>query len=279
MRGLGISPLVFIVLLTVSLCGCQEDEDTLARVGGEKVQIAAFQAQLEAITGTSWKTVEVRVASRLLDQFIDQEVVVAATREQHLSRIPQDPGRRSFAVRMAIDELCGPVPQIAPEVLEAEIRRQLESTQPAQAHVRQMLLRTLEEANAARARLEAGEGFGSVSAEVSQAPNAEGGGELGMVAEGTLPEEMDSVIFAMAVGEISEPVAGPAGHHLFEVLEVIPAGVPARAQVELEVRRRLTEDASRTFIQECVRRLAEEVGVKIYPDHLWFPYTGKYHQE
>jgi parvulin-like peptidyl-prolyl isomerase len=266
------------VLVVAALCGCREREETLARVGGEQVQITAFQTHLEAVTGTSWKTVEVRVASRLLDQFLDQEVVVAAAHEQNLNQIPNDPARRSLAVRMVVDELCGPVPQVAPETLDEEIRHHLEKKQPAQAHVRQLLLRTREEALAARQRLEAGEDFVAVSTEVSQAPNADGGGELGMVAQGTLPEEMDAVIFAMTVGEISEPVAGTAGFHLFEVLEIIPEGTPARSQVEAQVRRQLHEEVSRSFIQECISRLAEEVGVKIYPNHLWFPYTGKYYQ-
>jgi parvulin-like peptidyl-prolyl isomerase len=212
----------------------------------------------------------------LLDQFLDQEVVVAAAREQHGLSAPSDPSRRSAVVRSLLEEVCGPPPSPPAEQVEAEVQRRIEERQPAQAHIRQMLLFSHEDALAARQRLAGGESFVDVSIDVSMAPNAAGGGELGMVKQGTLPVEMDDVIFAMAAGEVSDPIASPAGYHIFEVLEVVPEGAPTRAQVEGQVKRELSEEALRSFTRDCFDRLANEVGVRVYTDHLWFQYTGKF---
>jgi parvulin-like peptidyl-prolyl isomerase len=265
------------LMILVAVTGCRASEDVLARVGSEQVRAESFHGYLEAVTGEPWKAVEQRVASRLLDQFLDQEVVVAAAYEQHGLSAPSEPGRRSAVVRTMVEEVCGPPPPPPAEQIEAEVQKRIEEPRPAQAHVRQMLLYSKEDALAARQRLADGESFVEVSIDVSMAPNAAGGGELGMVKQGTLPVEMDDVIFAMAAGEVSDPIASPAGYHIFEVLEAVPEGTPAHDLVESQVKRELGEEILRRFTQDCVERLADEVGVRVYPSHIWFQYTGKYH--
>ncbi len=259
--------------------GCRAPRDAVAVAGGEHLPVSAFQAYLEAVTGEEWQAVEQRVASRLLDQFLDQEVVVAAVISSNALPPPVQPGRRSAAVRQLLSEVCGPVPPVPRELVEQQVSLRLEQTEPARAHVRQMLLGSSEEAAAARQRVVDGEEFVKVSTEVSMAANADSGGELGLVVEGTLPEPMDEVIFAMTAGSITEPIQSPAGFHIFEVLEMNAAGPPDRGLVEIEVVQALGEEHSRDFIKKCVEDLAVDVGVEVYTGNLWFQYDGKYRED
>ncbi len=265
-----------VLVVGAATLACGAGENVIARVGGHEIDVESLQAYLEGVTGSNWQEVERRVASRLLDQLIDQEVVAASAQDRRESVIPDDPAARSAAVRSLLREVCGPVPPVPDDVLDDEITRRLEQVQPARAHVRQLLLKSLDGAEAVRQRLSQGEDFGRLSIEVSQAPNAEGGGELGYVVQGTLPPDLDEVIFAMEPGTTSRPVASPAGYHIFQVLEVIPEGPPRRAEVELEARRDLSEVYARDFARECVDRLAATVGVTMFRDHLWFEYEGRY---
>jgi peptidyl-prolyl cis-trans isomerase C len=178
-----------------------------------------------------------------------------------------------------MDELCGPPGEPSPEEVAGEVARRLGENVPAQAHVRQVLVDSLEEAEAARGRLVAGEDFVTVSREVSRAPNAMDGGELGFFLQGSLPEDIDDVIFALEPGEFSEPVQGPSGYHVFQVLEVVPSGPPDREDIELAVRTELGEQGAREHTQRCVDRLADEIGVEVNSDKLWFPYEGKYAED
>jgi parvulin-like peptidyl-prolyl isomerase len=256
--------------------GCGVEDGVLATVGEAKVDLATFQEHLEAATGEPWEGVTDPVASRLLDQFLDQEIVlVAANRGDHAD-VPSEPGIRSARVRLLLDGLCGPPPPPDPELVEVEVASALSVDLPARAHVRQMLLNSLEEAEDARRQLDEGADFVELSRNVSRAPNAEGGGDLGLLTQGGLSADLDDVIFALQAGEISEPVSGPSGYHIFQVLEVVPAGPPPRSEIEPGVRRRLGEVSAREHSAECVRRLAGEVGVRVILDQLWFHYQGRY---
>jgi len=275
-RRLGRLALLATVLVATA---CGVDEGTLATVGDEAVSLSAFQDHLAAVTGEPWQGVTNAVASRMLDQFLDQEVVAVAARHDRVIDLPSDPGGRSARVRALLEELCGPPPEPDAAAVEAAIAEASSTTRPARAHVRQMLLRNREEAEDARGQLLAGADFVTLSKQVSLAPNADGGGELGFLTQGGLPEELDEVIFALAEGEISEPVPGPSGYHIFQVLEAVPSGSPPRSEVEPEVRRRLVEGAARKHAADCVGRLAHQVGVKVLPDRLWFRYEGRYQEE
>lgn len=45
--------------------------------------------------------------------------------------------------------------------------------------------------------------------------DANGGGDLGWLSQGDLPEQLESVLLAMQPGEVSAPTRGPAGYHIF----------------------------------------------------------------
>jgi hypothetical protein len=258
------------------VAGCGISAQVVATVGDNQVEVAAVQTYLGAAAGMDWQVVEERVASRLLDQFLDQEVVAAAAAMRREVEIPVDPGARSAAVRALLAEVCGPPPALPQEDLDVEVERRLQEIRPTRAHVRQLLLDTKAEAELARKRLVQGESFLEVSREVSRAPNAGAGGELGMVVQGTLPEDLDRVIFELGEGQISPPVSSPAGYHVFQVLEVVSEGPADRFEVEATVRREFGERSARGFTRDCVDRLAGEVGVELHEEHLWFRYKGRY---
>jgi peptidyl-prolyl cis-trans isomerase C len=182
-------------------------------------------------------------------------------------------------VQRLLDELCGPASEPSETEISTEVGRRVEEKRPARAHVRQLLVDSNEHGLEALERLSAGEDFVEVSRQLSRAPNASDGGELGYFDHGSLPPEIDEVIFSLSPGEYSEPVQGPSGYHVFQVLEVVPEGPPDLAEVETVVRTELAQKLVREHIQGCIGQLASEIGVEIYDKHLWFPYTGRYSEE
>jgi peptidyl-prolyl cis-trans isomerase C len=271
---------LFVVLaVSAAFLACGVEEGVLATVGEDQVTLTAFQDYLGAATGELWQAATEPVASRLLDQFLDQEILIAAAVRESAIDVPSTPEARSARVRLLVDGLCGSAPPPAEERVEERIADAQNEVRPARAHVRQMLIDSLPAAEAARAQLDAGADFVELSREVSRAPNAADGGDLGFLNEGGLPPELDEVIFALESGEFSQPVPGPSGYHIFQVLEVVPAGSPPRHEIEPEIRRRLEEIAAREHTTACVDRLAHEVGVRVIHDRLWFRYDGRYAEE
>lgn len=85
------------------------------------------------------------------------------------------------------------------------------------AHI---LVETKAEAEAVAARLDNGEDFATVAAEVStDTGSAANGGNLGCVARGVTVPEFEDALFATPEGEISDPVETEFGFHIIEVLQ------------------------------------------------------------
>ncbi len=101
------------------------------------------------------------------------------------------------------------------EAMGAEVPMEAE-----QAHARHILVETEEEAQAAIERLEAGEDFADVAAELSQDTfSGAQGGDLGFVPKGRFVEAVDEAVFSLPLGEVSEPIQSEFGWHVVEVLE------------------------------------------------------------
>ena len=262
-------------MMVLAALGCGVDEGVVATVGGREVKVAEIQAYLAAGTGVSWQAVDDRVASRLLDQFLDQEVMAAAVGSSRLREIPKEPAARSSQVRSLVAEVCGPPPTPTSSELERQLEQRLEKVRPARTHVRQLLLANAKDAATARARLAAGEPFLEVSRQMSRAANASTG-ELGVLSRGTLPDELDEVVFSLAEGEVSAPVQSPSGYHVFQALEVVPEGPATRRELEPIARRELGDELARVHARRCVDDNAARVGVVVHATNLWFHYEGRY---
>ena len=266
----------FAVIALGGALGCGAGGDTIARVGSRQLEIAPFQDYVSEVTGEGWQGVGADVTSRLLDQYLDRLVVLETARRRNVSSVSEPLALGPAEMQRLLDELCGPPPVPDQAEVADEVARRLEVERPTQAHVRQLLVNTFEEALAARQRLMAGEDFVEVSREVSRAPNAADGGELGFFDQGSLTPEIDEVIFSLDAGSFSDPVQGPSGYHVFQVLEVVPPGRPDRGNVEVAVRTEFSQRQSREFIRQCILGLAAETGVEVHETPLWFSYSGRY---
>lgn len=86
-----------------------------------------------------------------------------------------------------------------------------------------------------------------------------GGGDLGTLRQGSLPRALEDVLLALSPGEISEPVVGETGVHIFLLhsREQAAANIPPYEEVRDRVYQHMTEEAmgrqERVFLQELER--------------------------
>jgi len=272
--------LLFLALLSLLVpTGCRRvDGDIVASVGSIDVPIDAFQNYLTELSGQPWEVMDSRVASTLLDQYLEEESLFFAAGHD-AQQIPRDPAERSARLRQLILKTCGPAPTPSPERVEAVLRKKAAAGEPERVLIRQLLLPDEASALKAQEQLAEGEDFEKLSAEISIAPNARRGGALGWVPRGSQPEEIEDVIFSLKAGEISSPVRGPGGYHLFQLLDRREAGPAGTEELRPEVIRELTTASERSHIQSCIDTAAERAGIMVYPKHLWFEYSGKFKED
>lgn len=120
-----------------------------------------------------------------------------------------------------------------------------------------------------RQRIVAGESFADIAREHSEDPgSAQAGGDLGEIERGFMVKDFEDVLFALEVGELSEPVRTGFGWHLIRLRAIRSGGVQpldaVRDVLEDEIR---TERAERQIydLVESLANLAYEQPDSLVP--------------
>jgi foldase protein PrsA len=110
-------------------------------------------------------------------------------------------------------------PALLSEKLQDTFAKDVGATEP-QIHARHILLETEDAAKAAKERLDKGESFEKLAAELSKdASNKDKGGDLGWFGKGKMTKPFEDAAFDLPVNQISEPVKTSFGAHIIQVLE------------------------------------------------------------
>lgn len=149
-------------------------------------------------------------------------------------------------------ELAKPI--VAKSVNEENLRARFNAVYGERVKVRHIQFDNLQGYAAARARLDAGEDFAKVAAEVStNRSSASRGGELKPFARHTpgLPTAFVDAAFALQPGQLSDPVQADGAYHLLKLEERI---APRIVKYE-DVRESLREDMVEELLDETVKFL------------------------
>jgi len=124
-----------------------------------------------------------------------------------------------------------------------------------QVWARHILVATEEEAQAVIDRLNNGEEFGALAAELSQdTGSGANGGDLGWFGKGAMVAPFEEAAFNLKVGEISQPVQSDFGWHVIQVID--RATLPMTASEY--------EQARQAAFDEFLTNLRDQSDVKIY---------------
>jgi peptidyl-prolyl cis-trans isomerase SurA len=129
---------------------------------------------------------------------------------------------------------------------------------PVQPSV-QVRQRIQNKVGAVQAALASGRPFPEVAREFSEGPNAQRGGEVGIVSPGDLFDPiLDRAVFALDVGQVSDPVVSTRGVHLLRLDSVTEDGRRAISQVFLPIEVAQEDvDAAQAAIQAARARVLD----------------------
>ncbi|MDI6824245.1 MAG: peptidylprolyl isomerase [Bacillota bacterium] len=170
---------------------------------------------------------------------------------------------------LTIKKLLGAKAQVTEDEVRAYFDQHREEfDQPEMVHARHILVATEQEAREVRQRLLEGADFAALAREKSADPgSSQGGGDLGFFGRGTMVPEFEEAAFALAVGDISQPVKSQHGYHIIQVLEKRPAQAAEYEKVKEEVRKRVTDDKIQGMVPEWIDSLRAAAKIQYHvPD-------------
>ena len=83
-------------------------------------------------------------------------------------------------------------------------------------HCAHILVKTLTEAQAIKARIDKGENFSEIAKQVSMCPSGKKGGDLGTFGRGQMVKPFETVAFQLEKCQISDPVKTEFGYHIIK---------------------------------------------------------------
>ena len=266
------APFAAAALCLLPLLACHREApisaDVVARIGGRQVPYARFEEFLKKQVGEGAGALDSRVLSRLLDQFLDAEL---------LTRLAADAKRPAGAdgQRGALDALLAEA-EVPVEPVEAEQyyrTHESELALPERLHLHHILVSAEADARRIAQRLAAGEDFAALARELSLDPSAPAGGDQGEIALDDLPAFAQQVE-RQSPGEVGEPIQAADGWHVFRVDERLPARRRAFAEVAPEITDRLRRQRGDALLAQRLAEAADKYNVVVYAQNLPFDYRG-----
>ncbi len=177
--------------------------------------------------------------------------------KDHEARFMAPEFRKVTAVIIRPDDLAGDI-DVSGERLEEEYRSRLDEFEtPERRAVEQLLFSSESEAKAAYDRIQAGEDFATVGADVLP---------LGTVAKGDLPlQALGDGAFAVDPGAASAPINTALGWHIVRVTKIEPGSTAsfadAREKLKALVKRELAVDAAIELGEDLDKEIGGGVGI------------------
>lgn len=254
-------------------------ERGVARVNDETIRMEDYRRVLDALAQDKRDPLDDAQRQRVLDRLIDEELLVQRALELGLAR--SDSKVRKDLATAVIDSVLADTGDVQPT--DGELRRFFAERRdffagPGRLRVRQVVFRARdgERADAVQARarqaadrLGAGDDFSAVRAALGDA-------EIVDLPEALLPPAklVDYVgptaaraAAALAVGQVSDPVAAGPVWHIMQVVDRQPDAAPdfeaIRAQVLAEYRRQAGEQALHAYLGELRARARIEVSGRL----------------
>ncbi len=207
-----------------------------AKVNGEDITLAEFQAELERYRMAFGTEVATEAERAVLEDLIDKLLLAQAAQEAGYT---VDAKMIEERIQQLMSQIGGQATlddwmakyAYTPESLRLALARELAATwmrnqilaqtprQAEQVHARQILVYSAERAQAVYAELQGGQEFAKLAEQFDPITY----GDLGWLARGmVLDAQLEEVIFALQPGQYSTVIQTIAGYHIVQVIERDP---------------------------------------------------------
>lgn len=212
----------------------------VATVNGDSITLDEFNVAFERLRNQSTMANYSDIAANVMDMLIEQHLINQSASEMNITVSDAEVDTQIQEYRSLVDNDAAwqewlQVNGFTEEQLRESVRddlitkRLIETVTEVEAgmviaevNARHILVETEEEANAILARLNNGEDFGALAAELSKdITTREQGGDLGwFTRDGLLTPELAEAAFQLQPNQITGPIQTMLGYHIIQMLAV-----------------------------------------------------------
>lgn len=259
--------MVGALALSVVLAGCSSTkEDVVATVDGENITKDALYETLVKVSGA--EALEALIDEKIVQMEIKKEKITISEEETdaeienfieeaggedafnnalEMSGMKMDDFKKEINQYLSIRKLMEPLVEVTDEDVKTYFEENKETyDQAEQVEARHILVEDEALANDLAKQLKDGADFAELAKEHSTDGSAEMGGDLGFFSRGDMVAEFEEKSFAMAIGDISEPVKSSFGFHIIELLDKKEAKEASLEDFKTEIEEKLFEGKMQT---------------------------------
>lgn len=186
----------------------------------------------------------------IVDQLIQQQLLSGLITEETTEiKLAQDNERRALYATVAIDKISAEA--LTQEAIDEQYATIYKNVEPIpEYNASHILLDTEVEATTVVKLLASNADFAETAKKMSTGPTGPNGGELGWMGLGQLVPEFETVMIALEVGQISEPVKTDFGWHVIKLNDKRNQPIPVLTTVLEEIENILISAALDNRISE-----------------------------
>ncbi len=268
------------------------------RVGEAAYTLADFEGYLRLNAGEDWKSLDALALSGLFDNYAEEKILLVQARSRNIAPAESEVSDYLFRLRSAAG-MGAPAVEFDPQAVKDKLQvekylstligalsvpdsevtayydaHKSEFLQTERVQVSQILCESAGEATEVLNRLKnATEAqFREAVKASSKGVEAAKGGLLGVFRAGQLPADLEKVILALKVGEISRVVESSYGFHIFRMDRRFPAKLQTLIEARPVITAKLIDQLGQETIAAHVRELKASLDWKAETDKLPFIY-------
>lgn len=165
--------------------------------------------------------------AKLVDELIKKEMLYLEAKKRGMDKDKEFQKKvEEFKKITLINDLLDKEIEASPKITEEDIKGYYDKNKEdfiinKQIRVSHIFVKTQEDLNKVKERLDKGDDFAKIASEMS-ADKASGkaGGDIGFIKKGELSQDLEAMIFAMRKGQISAPIKVNDGYRIIKVTDV-----------------------------------------------------------
>ncbi len=247
--------------------------DPVARINGDEISRADVDAFVAGLPPDVAATPPADLWMPVIERMINDRLFVEEARRLGIqdtagflaerARLEEDLLRRFYAESLVARAVTQETVGQAYDAWAASVTAQ---GLPLEVHASHILVATFDEAQAIALMARQGEDFAELARSHSTGPTGPAGGDLGWFGAGMMVAEFEEAAWALAPGEVSDPVETRFGWHVIKVHDRRTTHVPTRGEVEGTLRQELARQAIANDLQRLRSTATIEILTAVPPD-------------